>query len=364
MRYVVGNENRERSAWFFFLIYPFRPFGAREMAGDNSLSAYVRSVVRNADFRDMRPRLRQALGGDDEEQRDGRDTRPRGGSVGQSTEGRRTSERAPDEASPLLPSSKPTTDHNEIVIPLQHTLSSTAQTRVHQLAQQRDETRSRLKDSEREPLYTNTVHHPDGTTAEVIVGESTLPQTIFNSANVLIGVGLLSLPLAFRYSGWVLGFLGLIVSAFVTRYTAGLLAKCLDVDSSLANFADIAFVAFGETGRATTSCVITLELMTACVGLVILFADSLGALIDGLDDAHWKVVCGLVLLPLTFLPMRWLSFTSALGIFCSLGIIGIALGAGVVTGHAPGSLRDMATTTAWPEHWAALPLSIGLIMGE
>lgn len=329
------------------------------MTRNNSFSAYARSVIRNADFRDMRPRLRQALGGGDEEQTTGPTDRAQ-----LRNEDPSNAQSATNEFSPLLGSSKPAASHHEATVPLQHTLSGTAQARVEQLAQQREETRSRTKYSEREPLYTTTVSRPDGTTAEVIVGESTLPQTIFNSANVLIGVGLLSLPLAFRYSGWVLGLLGLVISAFVTKYTAGLLAKCLDVDSSLANFADIAFVAFGEKGRALTSCIITLELMTACVGLVILFADSLGALIDGLDDTHWKVACGLILLPLTFLPMRWLSFTSALGIFCSLGIIFIALGLGLGKDQAPGSLRDVAVTTAWPEYWAALPLSIGLVMGE
>ena len=334
------------------------------MASDNSLSAYARSIIRNADFRDMRPRLRRVLGADKMDE-------PGSPYDGEGTASASGRPNHPDENSPLLPNSKSTAPPTHIEdtttaepIPLQHTLSSTAQTRVQRLAQQRDETRAQLKDdSSREPLYITTVRRPDGTEAEVIVGASTLPQTIFNSANVLIGVGLLSLPLAFRYSGWVFGLVGLLLSALVTKYTAGLLAKCLDVDSSLANFADIAYVAFGEKGRAATSCIITLELMVACVGLVILFADSLGALIEGPDDAHWKLICGLVLLPLNFLPMRWLGFTSFLGIFCSLGIILIAFGLGLAKSEYPGSLREVATTTAWPEHWAALPLSIGLIMG-
>ena len=343
------------------------------MMADNSLSAYARSIVRNADFRDMRPRLRKMLGGDEDEgaaiQQNSEYTASGSGRANEHvSKDARTAQRFPSEGTPLLSNGKATgSDHIENIsagtVPLQHTLSSTAQTRVEQLAQQRDETRAQMKDSDREPLYVTTVRREDGTEAEVIVGESTLPQTIFNSANVLIGVGLLSLPLAFRYSGWVIGMLGLLASALITKYTAGLLAKCLDVDSSLANFADIAFVAFGETGRMITSCIITLELMVACVGLVILFADSLGALVDGLDDAHWKVICGLILLPLNFLPMRWLGFTSFLGIFCSIGIIGIALGAGLAKAQAPGSLREVAGTNAFPEHWAALPLSIGLIMG-
>jgi solute carrier family 32 (vesicular inhibitory amino acid transporter) len=158
--------------------------------------------------------------------------------------------------------------------------------------------------------------------------------------------------------------IGLLLSAVVSKYTAGLLAKCIDVDSSLANFADIAYVAFGEPGRITTSSLITLELMVACVGLVILFADTLGSLIEGQSQVMWKILCGCVLAPLQFLPMKWLGFTSFLGIFCNLLIIIVGLIIGLMKAHTPGSLREVATTHALPPSWKALPLSFGLIMGK
>lgn len=55
---------------------------------------------------------------------------------------------------------------------------------------------------EREPLLVKRVEREDGKVVAVIVGQSTLPQTVFNSVNVLIGVGILSLPLGLKYSGW------------------------------------------------------------------------------------------------------------------------------------------------------------------
>lgn len=57
-------------------------------------------------------------------------------------------------------------------------------------------------DKEREPLLVKTVRTEEGKVEHIIVGQSTLPQTVFNSVNVLIGIGLLSLPLGLRYSGW------------------------------------------------------------------------------------------------------------------------------------------------------------------
>ena len=84
-------------------------------------------------------------------------------------------------------------------------------------------------DKEREPLLVKQITEDDGKVVNVVIGQSTLPQTVFNSINVLIGVGLLALPLAMRYSGWVFGLLFLVFSALTTSYTAKILAKCADV---------------------------------------------------------------------------------------------------------------------------------------
>lgn len=173
-------------------------------------------------------------------------------------------------------------------------------------------------DQGREPILVKQVEE-DGHLINVIVGQSTLPQTIFNSTNVLIGVGLLSLPLALKYSGWLVGLVFFVFAALTTAYTAKLLAKCLDVDSSLITFADLAFVSFGPRARIATSILFTLELVATCVALVVLFGDSLDALIPGWGVIAWKVLCGVLLIPLGFLPLRLLSFTSVLGILCCFG---------------------------------------------
>ena len=174
-------------------------------------------------------------------------------------------------------------------------------------------------DRDREPLLVKQVEREDGSIVNVVVGQSTLPQTIFNSVNVLIGVGLLSLPLGIRYAGWLIGMVYLLFCAAVTSYTAGILAKCLDVDGSLITFADLAYISFGPKARIITSFLFTLEITAACVALVILFSDSLDALIPGWGVMEWKVACGIILIPLGFVPLRYLSFTSVLGILCCFG---------------------------------------------
>ena len=178
-------------------------------------------------------------------------------------------------------------------------------------------------DKEREPLLVKRVEREDGKVVNVVVGQSTLPQTVFNSVNVLIGVGLLSLPLGIKYAGWLIGMVFLFLSAMATSYTAGLLAKCLDVDDSLITFADLAFVSFGTRARVATSILFTIELIAACVALMVLFADSLDALIPGLGVIEWKLVCSIVLIPLSFVPLRMLSISSVVGILSCFGSMSV-----------------------------------------
>ena len=178
---------------------------------------------------------------------------------------------------------------------------------------------SQEPDQDRVPLLVKRVEREDGKVINVVVGQSTLPQTVFNAVNTLIGVGLLSLPLGVLYAGWLVGMLFLFFSAVVTSYTARVLAKCLDVDGSLITFADIAFVSYGPKARVVTSILFSVELIAACVALVVLFADSLDALFPGWGLESWKVLCGVLLVPLGFLPLRMLSFSSILGIVCCFG---------------------------------------------
>ena len=217
-------------------------------------------------------------------------------------------------------------------------------------------------DKEREPLLVKQVEEDDGKIVNVVVGQSTLPQTIFNSVNVLIGVGLLALPLAMKYSGWVFGLIFFAFAAASTHYTAKLLAKCLDVDHSLITFADLAYVSFGSKARLATSLLFSLELIASCVALVVLFADSLDALIPGWGSTEWKIVLGFIMIPLSFLPLRLLSFTSILGILSCFSIVLCVVIDGFIKPHTPGSLREPAKTYLFPENWATLPLSLGLLM--
>ncbi|KAJ4260709.1 hypothetical protein NW762_007453 [Fusarium torreyae] len=214
---------------------------------------------------------------------------------------------------------------------------------------------------EHEPILVKEVKQGNKVVLAV-EGQSTLPQSVFNSINALIGVGLLSLPLALQMTGWIPGLLILTLTAVVTSYTGKLLAKCMDFDPTLITYSDLAYVSFGTRARVIVSALFSLELVAACVALVILFADSLSLLLPNLASVNaWKAVASVLVLVLNALPLRLLSYTSVVGIFSTFCIVVTVIVDGFYKPDYPGSLREPATTYLFPKNWLALPLAYGLL---
>ncbi|KAI2626512.1 transmembrane amino acid transporter protein-domain-containing protein [Hypoxylon sp. NC1633] len=242
--------------------------------------------------------------------------------------------------------------------------AATRSSMVHaaELWRQQRESGANQPDGERPPIMVKEVEQ-EGRIVLAVSGQSTLPQTVVNSTNVLIGVGLLSLPMGLKYAGWICGLIALFLCAAVTSWTARLLAKCMDLDPTMITFSDIAFIAFGRRARIMTAVLFTLELLAACVALVVLFADSLALLFPGaLSVTEWKVVCTFIMIPLQFAPLSLLSFTSFIGVVSCLSIVVIVILDGLIKVNAPGSLIEPATTYLFPANWLTLPLSFGLLM--
>ncbi|KAI0377797.1 transmembrane amino acid transporter protein-domain-containing protein [Hypomontagnella monticulosa] len=230
------------------------------------------------------------------------------------------------------------------------------------LWRQQRETGANVPDGERPSILVKEVEQ-EGKIVLQVSGQSTLPQTVVNSTNVLIGVGLLSLPMGLKYAGWICGLIALSLCAAVTSWTARLLAKCMDLDPTIITFSDIAYISFGRKARIMTAVLFTLELLAACVALIVLFADSLALLFPGtLSVTEWKVICTLILIPLQFAPLSILSFTSFVGVVSCISIAIIVILDGLLKPHAPGSLIEPATTYLFPANWLTLPLSFGLLM--
>lgn len=253
----------------------------RQVGGVNSIENFARSWQRAAGFHEITPVRRSSVVENDEEEagsaeiRDEEQARPRksllrqqfesaGGYavLGAAVEEQPTSDPGHREGSRPVEGRLSNDIHNDVYSHASHlatplgrsfgtsygTVSSrineSSRKHVARLFQEQQLTGAQALDKDKEPLLIKQVENEDGTLVNVIVGQSTLPQTVFNSVNTLIGVGLLSLPLALRHAGWVIGLIFLCFAAIVTSYTAKLLSVCLEVDQSLITYADLAYVSF------------------------------------------------------------------------------------------------------------------------
>lgn len=145
---------------------------------------------------------------------------------------------------------------------------------------------------------------------------STFAQTVFNTLNLLLGVGLLGMPLAFGHAGLLLGLVILTWSGMTTLWTGRMIDRCLSHDSSIKSYGDLAFAARGSRARVAVMVLVAIELTASSIGQIILFADGAQTFINGSSDIAWKVLCGVVFIPLSCAPLHYLGISSALSVFC------------------------------------------------
>ncbi|KAI8096706.1 transmembrane amino acid transporter protein-domain-containing protein [Halteromyces radiatus] len=212
---------------------------------------------------------------------------------------------------------------------------------------------STIADTYQDDTSTHNIHHK----------KSNFLQSVFNSINILAGVGILALPLGFKYAGWILGFVLFFFCLGLTNYTAKLLGRCLYAYPESQTYGDMAYNAFGNRGRILVSILFLTELVTCAVALVVLLSDGLDSLFfPGEHPLSMRVASFFILTPMLFFPVRHLSYTSLIGIMSALSIIIVLVADGFTKTTSPGSLIEPADTTYWPEDWMALPRSTGIIM--
>ncbi|KGU03976.1 solute carrier family 32 (vesicular inhibitory amino acid transporter) [Candida albicans P87] len=209
------------------------------------------------------------------------------------------------------------------------------------------------------------IEDEDGNVVTVLAGQSTAPQTIFNSVNVLIGVGLLALPVGLMKAGWVYGIPILLVCGLTTYWTACLLSKAMDTDDTIMTYADLGYAAYGSMAKLVISVLFSIDLLGAGVSLIVLFSDSLYALLG--DDQVWtrtrfKILSFIVLTPFTFVPLPILSIISLFGILSTISITILVMVCGLLKPTAPGSLLETMPTNLYPKSLPDLLLAIGILM--
>ncbi|KAG1801426.1 transmembrane amino acid transporter protein-domain-containing protein [Suillus plorans] len=193
-------------------------------------------------------------------------------------------------------------------------------------------------------------------------GQSTYGQTLFNSIAILLGIGVLSEPLAFAYAGWIGGTALIVFMGFLNCYTAKILAGIILEDPHLRSYADIGRKAFGPKSTALTTIMFCLELFAVSVAFVTLAADSMHEIMPAYSSNTFKIASIVLLAPLVFLPLSMLSYTSIFGICSTLLIIAVVFIDGFSKPDAPGSLWSPAVTSWGTGSMTELGIAFGLFM--
>ncbi|CAG8808725.1 4386_t:CDS:2, partial [Dentiscutata erythropus] len=210
-------------------------------------------------------------------------------------------------------------------------------------------------ETERTPLIHRTSVMEDASNYKSLMdlGKSTLNQTTFNAVNVLMGIGILALPFAFKHTGWIIGISIFLFCLISTNYTAKILKNCLDVDRTCHSYVDLAYLAYGNKGKYFIGTIFLMDLYNA--------SDSLKTLFPQSDLIQLKFIVFFIITPITWLPIRYLSYTSIFGVIATAALTLVLLIDGFTKLNSPGSLIQPMDTYLWPQKWISVPLAFGII---
>lgn len=193
---------------------------------------------------------------------------------------------------------------------------------------------------------------------------SSFVQAVFNVVNVMMGVGILTLPFALKSSGWI-GIALLWLMGLICNYTGKALVECAQVvakrrglGGAVVGYEEIAEETFGPIGRLIVSAIIYVELFGTCCLLFILEGDNLFNLLG--TSVFKNATSYMLAAACVMIPTVWLPSLSALSYLGFLGVSATTCTAGAVlytllSGNFPvGAVTDSAL-------WATLPLVFGIM---
>uniref|UniRef100_A0A0G4G815 Amino acid transporter transmembrane domain-containing protein n=1 Tax=Chromera velia CCMP2878 TaxID=1169474 RepID=A0A0G4G815_9ALVE len=207
-------------------------------------------------------------------------------------------------------------------------------------------------------------------TAAGDVPSGSLFASIFNSVNVLVGVGLLSFPYCARLCGWVPSLALLCFFSVTTCWTGMILKECVDVDKKrFVGFPEMAEAAFGRPLRIVIFWMFSLELCTLAGMYLILMVDTLEALVPSVSADRVGKFSAFFIVAAGVTPTLWIQELSLLAPLALMGIgsmVYLIVAMGVYGAVAEGkegvggSFVHPASTEMFGP-WKNLPIGVGLI---
>lgn len=198
--------------------------------------------------------------------------------------------------------------------------------------------------------------------------ELSVQEAVFNLTNTVLGVGVLTVPYAFRLSGYI-AILLILVTILVTSQTGVYIGSALKLASRSPeallvprrgrDFAFLAFVGFGGLGERLIGWITSLEIWFALVVYMVMNGINLSA-VTGLSQELCAIGSCLGAAVMVFLPMRIYSYFSLVA-SVSLGLAGLAVVCAALTMEEWANPYDHLGAPALVQ-LQNVPRSIGIIV--
>lgn len=160
-----------------------------------------------------------------------------------------------------------------------------------------------------------------------LVPKTGVSQAVFSYLCTCVGAGVLSLPGALQYSGW----LGLVMMAFVAiacNHTAKYLCACMFARPGvmLRTYEDIGEQALGKWGRRMVAFFQIITLFGVCTIFLILIGGNMTTLVPKLSLHDWVFLFAVALIPIAWLKtMNEVSILAVFGVLASLYVAAIVV---------------------------------------
>ncbi|KAF4695143.1 hypothetical protein FOZ60_005880 [Perkinsus olseni] len=145
-------------------------------------------------------------------------------------------------------------------------------------------------------------------------------RAVFNLVMTAIGLGIMTLPLAFARAGWISGIILLVVAGVFVYYNVTLLCDglCMNPENPkrpISSFEDLGRICYGKVATVINSITLHPLLLCACAAFLILLATSMYSLTGVLSYNLWLLIVTILIMPFSCLrSMKEIGILSALGV--------------------------------------------------
>ncbi|KAF4688984.1 hypothetical protein FOZ60_002154 [Perkinsus olseni] len=141
---------------------------------------------------------------------------------------------------------------------------------------------------------------------------------VANIVMFAVGVGVLALPNAVAFGGWIAAPLLLVLSWALTHFQTCLLWKCLFMNPSrkqMQSYEEVGRACFGRVGQVAVAVCLYGGIFCICSLIMILLGSSLHNLAPSLSRSLWIVISVALML-----PFAWLPTFKRVGVVAALGV--------------------------------------------